>query len=218
VNSLRNLCSALEPFLRRVVNEEMERSLRNSLRSFAWSPSLRIQELEPSRLKLIFSKNLSLHIFTGNKILDLENSQLQIRLVDTRGEQIIQANLPHPVKIDIVVLDGDFPMEDCDVWTIDEFESNIVKERTGRRPLLTGELSVTLRDGIALIGDIEFTDNSSWIRSRKFRIGAKVGQGSHQGFRIREAMTEAFVVKDHRGECKCQSSYHPRSISFKFII
>ncbi|KAK8537039.1 hypothetical protein V6N12_043220 [Hibiscus sabdariffa] len=107
---------------------------------------------------------------------------------------------PGPIKVDIVVLDGDFPSVDGKIWSSEEFDRSIVRERTGRRPLLTGELAVTVRDGVGLIGDMEFTDNSSWIRSRKFRIGGKVAQGSSNGVRIREAMTEAFVVKDHRGE------------------
>lgn len=109
-----------------------------------------------------------------------------------------------PIKVEIVVLDGDFPSGDGDNWTSQEFDNNVLKERTGKRPLLTGDVNVTVRDGFATIGDIEFTDNSSWIRSRKFRLGARVAPGTgHQGPRIREAMTDAFVVKDHRGECKC---------------
>ncbi|KAF2298673.1 hypothetical protein GH714_024702 [Hevea brasiliensis] len=66
---------------------------------------------------------------------------------------------------------------------------------------------VTLRDGIAPLGEIEFTDNSSWIRSRKFRLAARVVSGSSPDVRIREAMTEAFVVKDHRGEL--YKKHHP---------
>ncbi|XWS60930.1 hypothetical protein CRYUN_Cryun07bG0081000 [Craigia yunnanensis] len=201
------LCTALEPVLRRVVNEEMERSLRHRLRSFSRSPSLRIQAPEPSTLQLIFPKGLSLPIFTGSKIMDKESNQLQVLLVDTRGDQMVPVLLPNPIKVDIVVLDGDFPSGNGNNWTSEEFDRNIVRERTGKRPLLAGELAVTVRDGVASIGDIEFTDNSSWIRCRKFRIGAKVAQGSFQGVRIREAMTQAFVVKDHRGEL--YKKHHP---------
>ncbi|KAK3225291.1 hypothetical protein Dsin_005153 [Dipteronia sinensis] len=208
VNSIQNFFSALEPMLRRVVNEEVERGLAHrSFRSITRSPSLRIQALEPSGFKLIFSKKISLPIFTGSKITDVENSPLQILLVDTRGGHMAPASLPHPIKVDIVVLDGDFPPGDRDNWTSEEFDSSIVKERTGKRPLLTGEVNITLRDGFAPTGDVEFTDNSSWIRSRKFRIGAKVVSGNTSGVRIREAITEAFVVKDHRGEL--YKKHHP---------
>ncbi|KAJ6765046.1 PROTEIN SAR DEFICIENT 1 [Salix koriyanagi] len=95
--------------------------------------------------------------------------------------------------------------------TNEEFNRNIVKERTGKRPLLAGDcLTVNLRDGCAAIGDIEFTDNSSWIRSRKFRLGVRVVPESYQGVRIREAITEAFVVKDHRGEL--YKKHHPPAL------
>ncbi|XWS50751.1 hypothetical protein CRYUN_Cryun12cG0114200 [Craigia yunnanensis] len=201
------LFTALEPVLRRVVNEEVERSLRHRLRSFSRSPSLRIQAPEPSTLQLIFPKGLSLPIFTGSKIMDEESNQLQVHLVDTRGDRMVPVIIPNPIKVDIVVLDGDFLSGDYNNWTSEEFDRNIVRERTGKRPLLTGELAVTVRDGVASIGEIEFTDNSSWIRSRKFRIGAKVAKGSFQGVRIREAMTQAFVVKDHRGEL--YKKHHP---------
>ncbi|XP_040999368.1 protein SAR DEFICIENT 1-like [Juglans microcarpa x Juglans regia] len=215
VNSLQNLFSnSLEPLLRRVVKEEVENGLKRcSQLSITRSPSLRIQAApEPSSLRLIFSKNLSLPIFTGSKIVDIENNPLQVLLVDTSvagTDRMGLVNFAHPIKIEIVVLDGDFPLGDCDAWTAEEYDSKIVKERTGKRPLLAGEVSITMREGIATIaGDIEFTDNSSWIRSRKFRIGAKVSPGSnHQGARIYEAMTEAFVVKDHRGEV--YKKHHP---------
>ncbi|CAI0547835.1 unnamed protein product [Linum tenue] len=118
--------------------------------------------------------------------------------------------MDNKVKVEIVVLDGDFPEEDrsSTAWTSEEFGRNVVKERTGKRPLLAGDcLTFTLRDGCASLGEIEFTDNSSWIRSRKFRIGARVVRDGGRGLRVREAMTEAFIVKDHRGEL--YKKHHP---------
>ncbi|KAJ4844707.1 hypothetical protein Tsubulata_049688 [Turnera subulata] len=205
VNSLQSFCLALEPLIRRVVSEEVENILMKHSLSVTQTSPLRIQGLEQSpSLELIFSKKLMLPIFTGSKIFDADGGPLQIILVDTGGDQqLVSTCLPHPIRVEIVVLDGDFPADDRNTWTSEEFNNNIVKERTGKRPLLAGDcLTVALRDGFAPIGDIEFTDNSSWIRSRKFRIGARVVPGSCEGVRIREAMTEAFVVKDHRGECK----------------
>lgn len=164
------------------------------------SSSFRIEAPEATTptLKLIFRKNLMTPIFTGSKISDVDNNPLEIILVDDSNKPV---NLNRPIKLDIVALHGDFPSGDK--WTSDEFESNIIKERDGKRPLLAGEVSVTVRNGVATIGEIVFTDNSSWIRSRKFRIGAKVAKGSSgQGVVVCEAMTEAIVVRDHRGECK----------------
>uniref|UniRef100_A0A5B7BXK3 Uncharacterized protein n=1 Tax=Davidia involucrata TaxID=16924 RepID=A0A5B7BXK3_DAVIN len=212
VNCFQNFCSALEPMLRRVVNEEVEDGLRRGVRSLTRTPSVRIQALEPSSLQLIFNKRVSLPIFTGSKIGDIENNPLQIALVDATGDhEMVQTSLSYPIKVEIVVLDGDFPCGDHEAWTSQDFNSNIVRERTGKRPLLTGsDMFVTMRDGFASVGDIEFTDNSSWIRSRRFRIGARVVQMSSNGVRIREAITESFVVKDHRGEL--YKKHHPPAL------
>lgn len=135
--------------------------------------------------------------------MDIDNSQLQILVVDKNSHQMMPVTLSHAIKVEIVVLDGDFPQREDYSWTSEEFDNSIVKERTGKRPLLTGDLHITVREGSAVIGEIEFTDNSSWIRSRKFRLGARVVPGTNtEGLRIREAMTDAFIVKDHRGECE----------------
>ncbi|KAK6925280.1 Calmodulin binding protein, C-terminal domain [Dillenia turbinata] len=200
VNSVQQLCSALEPMLRRVINEEILRGLQHNPRIPSRSPSLRIQALEPSSLQLIFNKKIDQHVFTGTKLGEGDNNPFQVVLVDMRSGQMIPTSLPHPIKVEIVVLDGDFPPTNGDNWSSDDFDRNIVKERTGRRPLVTGDLNITIRDGYALIEDLEFTDNSSWIRCRKFRLGARVARESSHGVRIREAMTNPFVVKDHRGE------------------
>ncbi|KAJ8540524.1 hypothetical protein K7X08_032511 [Anisodus acutangulus] len=204
VNFLDNFCSALEPMLRRVVHEEVENGLRRCSRSIGRSPSLRIKALEPSNLRLIFNKKPSLPIFTSSKIVDSDSHPLQLLLVDATGDCLVPTTLSSPIKIEIVVLDGDFPSGENETsWTHEEFNKDIVKERAGKRPLLTGsELNITMRDGVASLGDLEFTDNSSWIRSRRFRIGAKVvhiGNGQNT-VRIMEAMTDSFMVKDHRGE------------------
>lgn len=182
------------------MNEEVERGLRLCACPLTRSQSLRIQALEPSTLQLKFSKNLTLPIFTGTKIVDIDSSPLQILVVDTRGDQVV--NLPRPIKVEIIVLDGDFNQGDKNNWSMEEFDNSIIRERAGKRPLLAGDVNFTMRNTCATIGEIELTDNSSWIRSRKFRLGARVVPGSFQGVRIKEAMTEAFVVKDHRGECK----------------
>jgi len=100
-----------------------------------------------------------------------------------------------------VVLEGDFNDEAEHDWTHLHFKSFEVKEREGKRPLLAGDLQVTLKGGVGTLGDLTFTDNSSWIRSRKFSLGVKLADGLCDDNRIREAKTEAFAVKDHRGEC-----------------
>jgi hypothetical protein len=122
-------------------------------------------------------------------------------LVDADTGRVVTGGPEAAAKLDVVVLEGDFAADDDEDWSQEEFENVEVRERDGKRPLLTGELTVVLKDGVGSLGDLSFTDNSSWIRSRKFRLGVKISSGFCEGLRIREAKTEAFTVKDHRGEC-----------------
>ncbi|CAI9298165.1 unnamed protein product [Lactuca saligna] len=137
VDSLQKLCSSLEPILRRVVSEEVERALAKlgpaRLTNGRPSSPKRLEGPDGRNLQLHFKSRMSLPLFTGGKV---------------EGEQ------------------GDFNNEDDEGWTQEEFDSHVVKEREGKRPLLTGDLQVVLKEGI----------------------------------RVREAKTEAFTVKDHRGE------------------
>ncbi|KAK7398901.1 hypothetical protein VNO78_10075 [Psophocarpus tetragonolobus] len=212
VKNLQNLFSGLEPLLRRVVSEEVERVMRHCVavpRPVTRSASLRIQALEEGcrhDYELMFSKRLLVPIFTGNKIVDIDGKPMQVILVDKSDGEMVATSVPQAMKLEIVVLDGDFPPNQ-DSWSSEDFENHIVKERTGRRPLLTGDLTLTLRDGIAPIQDIEFTDNSSWIRSRKFRLAVRLLPGTNQTLPIRPGITDPFVVRDHRGEL--YKKHHP---------
>ncbi|KAL1566435.1 protein SAR DEFICIENT 1 isoform X2 [Salvia divinorum] len=211
VNFFENFCSSLEPMLRRVVSEEVENVLKQRcMGPIQRSPSLKmIRHGHAPALRLAFVKRLTLPIFTGTKILDDEGGPLQIVLADRNK---VPTCLPYPIKLEILVVDGDFHAG-RDAWGSDEFSSSIVRERAGKRPLLAGDqLSITMRDGVCFVGDVEFTDNSSWIRSRKFRLAARVvaQHGQAQPPVIQEAVTEPFVVKDHRGEL--YKKHHPPAL------
>lgn len=145
---------------------------------------------------------MSLPLFTGGKVEGEQGAAIHVVLVDATNGHVVTSGPESLAKLDIVVLEGDFNNEDEEGWTQEEFDSHVVKEREGKRPLLTGDLLVTLKEGVGTLGDLTFTDNSSWIRSRKFRLGLKVASGCCEDIRIREAKTDAFTVKDHRGECK----------------
>jgi hypothetical protein len=167
----------------------------------------------PSPLKLVFAKQLKLQIFTNNKLVDIANNPIEIQLMDTRTNYMIAPPDTHlgssSVKLEVLVLDGDFQCDDRDVWTADQFNAAIVKAREGKRPLLVGTLSVPMNNhGVAVVDDVSFTDNSSWIRCRKFRIGVRIMPGGHLGARVKEAVSGSFTVKDHRGECKFDSNLY----------
>ncbi|THU74268.1 hypothetical protein C4D60_Mb04t31590 [Musa balbisiana] len=211
-NKLQKVCFALEPFLRKVVREEVGTLMHRIYSCPPRSIQMQIEATDQSSLKLIFRRPLSQPIFTGTKIEDIENNPLQILVVDTNsGVEAASALLRLlPIKLELVALEGDFPSGVQEDWTGDEFQNKIVKERTGKRPLVVGDVNVTLRDGVVIIHELIFTDNSSWGKSGMFRIGARVVPGSYDGPRIREAMTEPFKVKDHRGES--YKKHHPPAL------
>ncbi|KAF6168701.1 hypothetical protein GIB67_026587 [Kingdonia uniflora] len=211
VDSLQKLCSSLEPILRRVflltnakqVSEEVERALAKlgpAMISGSRSSPKRIEGPDGRSLQLHFRSRLSLPLFTGGKVEGEQGAAIHVVMVDANTGHVVTSGPESSVKLDVVVLEGDFNNENDEDWTQEEFESHVVKEREGKRPLLTGELQVALKEGVGTLGEITFTDNSSWIRSRKFRLGLKVGSGYCEGIRVREAKTDAFTVKDHRGE------------------
>ncbi|KAL2228031.1 calmodulin-binding protein 60 B-like [Sesamum indicum] len=202
VDSLQKLCSSLEPILRRVVSEEVERALAKlgPARLNGRSSPKRLEGPDGRNLQLHFKSRLSLPLFTGGKVEGEQGAAIHVVLIDANTGHVVTSGPESSMKLDVIVLEGDFNNEDEEGWSQEEFESHVVKEREGKRPLLTGDLQVTLKEGVGTLGDLTFTDNSSWIRSRKFRLGLKVASGFCEGVRIREAKTEAFTVKDHRGE------------------
>ncbi|KAG4167690.1 hypothetical protein ERO13_A13G212000v2 [Gossypium hirsutum] len=213
VDSLQKLCSSLEPILRRVVSEEVERALAKLAppRLNGRSSPKCLEGPGGGSLQLRFRSRLSLPLYTGGKVEGEQGAAIHIVLVDSNTGHVVTTGPEASMKLDVVVLEGDFTNEDDEDWTQEEFDSHLVKERPGKRPLLTGDLQVTLKEGVGTLGDLTFTDNSSWIRSRKFRLGLKVVSGYCEGIRVREAKTEAFTVKDHRGEL--YKKHYPPSLN-----
>lgn len=172
-------------------------------------------------LQLQFMTKLSLPIFTGSKIEGEGSLSITVALVDTLTRQVVASGKESLMKVEIVVLEGDFESAEDGDWTAQEFNNNIVKEREGKRPLISGDVFVALFSGIGTVGELSFTDNSSWTRSRKFRLGARTEDGYFNGIRVREAKTESFVVKDHRGECEFLIdflSFNANAIFFTFLL
>ncbi|KAL8152183.1 hypothetical protein V2J09_009943 [Rumex salicifolius] len=213
LDSLQKLCSSLEPVLRRVVSEEVERALARlgSGKFVGRASPQRIEGPDGRNLQLYFRTRLSLPLFTGGKVEGEQGAAIHIVLVDAITGQVVTSGPESCAKLDVVVLEGDFNYEDDESWSQDDFESQLVKEREGKGALLNGELQVQLKEGVGTLGELSFTDNSSWIRSRKFRLGLKVASGYCEGIRIREGKTEAFTVKDHRGEL--YKKHYPPALS-----
>ncbi|XP_058227662.1 calmodulin-binding protein 60 A-like [Rhododendron vialii] len=213
VMSLRKvqLCvePVLEPLIRKVVKEEVELALRKYLSNMNWNTVKERESFESRSLQLQFLPKISLPIFTGSRIEGEDCNTLTVALVDGLTGQVVYFGPESSAKVEIVVLEGDFDGDERGNWTLEEFNNNIVRERVGKKPLLTGDLFLALEAGIGLVGEVSFTDNSSWTRSRKFRLGARVVD-NFEGVRVKEAKTESFIVRDHRGEL--YKKHHPPSL------
>ncbi|CAK8563069.1 unnamed protein product [Lathyrus sativus] len=210
LQSVRNLMEPiLEPLVRRVVKEEVELAIKKHLNNLKQTCGKELNTQESRTLQLQFENSISLPVFTGARIEGEDGSNLRIRLVDSLTGKVVCTGPESSAKVEIVVLEGDFE-EESDIWMPEDFKNNIVREREGKKPLLTGEVILYLKDGICMMGEISYTDNSSWTRSRRFRLGARVVD-NFEGIRIREAKTDSFIVRDHRGEL--YKKHHPPSLS-----
>ena len=156
-----------------------------------------VDQNQPPRYKLRFLNGLSNEIFTKKGIRAANGDPLKICLEDNNQQE----NNSHRLlsaKIKIVVLDGDFNIDNKDCWTLEDFSRHIVRPRDKVGAVLTGELELSLKDGKADLRDATFIDNSKFMRSGKFRLGVMVVD--ELGERILEGVTEPFTVKDRRGE------------------
>ncbi|CAO2143692.1 unnamed protein product [Urochloa humidicola] len=166
----------------------------------------RLPAEKPPMWKLVLQTPPLLPIFTGSNI-----GPLKIILVDAdTGTPVALQQVLH---LEVIVLDGNFRPGNYKSWTQEKFEKHIVKGREGKRQLLRGCVRLTMRDGRALVGKLYFTDNSSWVHSGMFRIGARVVPRSLEGPRVLETISEAFVVRDQQKEL--YSKHYPPVLSDK---
>lgn len=203
--SSQELGSILEPFVRNCVKEEVEDAIKTYVRN-----SLNLTNPTGSRIcQLHFEKKLPSTIFTGCKVLTEDKSPVRIVLQDVSTGNTITWGPLSSARLSLSVLDGDLNPEDDEDVIEEEFKKKILREREGKRPLMTGTLSLTLREGVACVEDISFTDNSRWLRSGMFRLGVKL-QNNTSGIGVKEGISSAFKVKDQRGELYKKN--HPPSL------
>ncbi|XP_071726983.1 calmodulin-binding protein 60 B-like [Rutidosis leptorrhynchoides] len=208
--SSQDLAATLEPFLRSLVRDEVHRSCQRYFCKLPRSTVNVIEHCNKTSLQLRFLAKLPTTFFTGSQIKSKDNTAVKLVLFDVDSNTIVSSGPFSSLKVEIVPLDGDFSADDEGDWAKKDFDNKVICARHGRRPLITGDLVVTLENGVADLGELCFTDNSSWRRSRKFMIGARITNSSSTRDRIREAKTQAFVVKDQRGES--YQKHHPPAL------
>lgn len=126
---------------------------------------------------------------------------MKIQLFDADSETIVESGPLSSAKVEFFVISGLF-FSDGENWTEEEFNSKILSEREGKRPLLAGPQGIILKNGVGIISDLSITDNSSWIPNKKFILGAKISPRNSGEQRVKPARSYPFSVKDSRGEGK----------------
>ncbi|XP_076960536.1 calmodulin-binding protein 60 A-like [Bidens hawaiensis] len=200
----------LETLVRKVVKEEVESAMEKHMANMNWDYNYKEDSSVPRRMQLQFLSRLSLPVFTGTRIEGEDCNTLKVAIIDACTGKTVSYGNESSAAVEIVVLEGDFDNNEDNNWTPEDFTNNIVKQRQRKKNLLTGNALLNLKEGVGLVGDLSFTDNSSWTRSRKFRLGAQV-LDKCDGDRVREAKSESFVVRDHRGEL--YKKHHPPYLS-----
>ncbi|KAL0916323.1 hypothetical protein M5K25_013825 [Dendrobium thyrsiflorum] len=128
-------------------------------------------------------------LFTDTKF-KADNIKIEIVLVDALNN-VISSGPMAIAEIEIVVLNGDIDGDENGEWTEEEFKNYVLEPRQDKGPLLIGNLPTRLCDGIVSISDAKFTDNSSWTKSKTFRLGVR-GMAKE----VQEGISNAFRVLD----------------------
>ncbi|OEL36356.1 hypothetical protein BAE44_0002625, partial [Dichanthelium oligosanthes] len=115
---------------------------------------------------------------------------LEIILVDV--DTGLPVALRQALRLELVLLHAKFPPAGREKWSRKEFDENIVKERERTHFLLTGDVSLTMKDGRAVVGWLWLT-GKSYGDNGKFRIGSRVVPGTFDGARVHEAITNPLL-------------------------
>ncbi|XP_028226500.1 calmodulin-binding protein 60 E-like isoform X2 [Glycine soja] len=203
--SLRSLVHITNDDIARYMKDLVQRLVREELAECKLPRPINNNQIGISGSKpfrLVFKNELPDTIYTNSKIKAKGNTPLEVVLFDIESKSIVAEGSLSSIKIEICVLDGEFcSINGREDWSEDEFNAKIVRQRDNKGRLLKGDTIITLENGVGYITNLEFTDNSSWRRTRCFSLGAKLLQSNlKDAINIREGRTKPFIAKDFRGE------------------
>ncbi|PNT62548.1 calmodulin-binding protein 60 A isoform X3 [Brachypodium distachyon] len=154
---------------------------------------------ERSNTRLCFLNDLQTPIYTDKNIAAENKTPIKIGIFE--GQNIIRKGPLSNIKVEVMVLRGDFSNDGQESWSEEEFNSHIVKGRYGQGFVLGGDNCVVrLTNGEASLGKLRFKEGSSRTRSRKFVLAARVCKTETTGVRVQEAVMKPVTVRDRRNE------------------
>lgn len=200
---LRRLPVELEEVIRRVVREQLQIIANHT----PLASRLLTNPDKEIKYRLHFQNTPARELFTRRRIVAADGTKLRIAIMDSNLREVITSDPWSSVKVQIVVVKGDFGGDDKKVWTEEEFKACVVSQRKDKEPLLTGQLEIKLTNGIGYLASAKFTDNSSWTKTQEFRLAMKPFPSEHIQERVLEGISEPFRVKDRRMEAN--QKHHP---------
>jgi hypothetical protein len=147
-----------------------------------------LADCTPFKVQIANSSQMPQKVFAGENLKNSDGSPIEVEMIDNRTGSIVLEGLESSAQVTVVVLEGS-----GENWIE-------VKPRDGKPPLLAGCVTATLKEGKGRFDNLQITDNSSFVRDKKFRLGFKTQLDSG----IQGAFSEAICVKDARGKCKFQ--------------
>ncbi|XP_031400583.1 calmodulin-binding protein 60 E-like [Punica granatum] len=142
-------------------------------------------------LQLQFVTRIPYLLVTGQEVKSEKGSPVHVFLVARITGNVVQDRLS-TLNLTVSALEGDHDEESGNTWQREDFERNEITDV----PLMTGNLQVTLKDGMGTLGDFCFNYSSDIARSGKFKLGVKTLTDECGGICICEGISNAFVVKD----------------------
>ncbi|KAL5987614.1 hypothetical protein ACLOJK_035364 [Asimina triloba] len=166
-----------------------------------------IQASTSRYLQLKFTSQPSPKIFTMTKVKGENSVDLHLSVVDPLTEQVISSGPESSMDVELELVNAELNGAETGNRKLEYFACNIVTPRRGKPPLLMGHIILKLNGGSVVVGNLKITDNSSWVSGRRFRLVAKVTDGHFHGMRIKEAITNPFIVLE--GRLKSCQKHHP---------
>ncbi|KAM0845446.1 hypothetical protein ACQ4PT_056354 [Festuca glaucescens] len=187
--------------VQRVVSEEVGKAISRHFNAATAAPPRQLVGWnQRPRYQLMFLNGLK-PVYTMMKLEAKDGSALRVAIVENLENDlssIVRFGYLSSARVEVVVLHGNFNAKNEESWTPEEFNKHIVWGREKSAKLLNGDLTMKLSGGEAFLESANFTDNSSFTSTKKFRLGLRLVNAS--GERVLEGITEPFRVKERRVE------------------
>jgi hypothetical protein len=151
-------------------------------------------------LQLRFVNSCGNDKYSTHKIEADDKDPLQVAVYDNKNK-IITCEPFSSMRVHVVAIHGDFDDDHKGRWTEEYFHSKIVSGRPRKERLLSANLYFRLQGGVGYLSSAKFQDNSSFVPSKKFKLGVMADDERISEI-IQEGITESFAVKDIQGFCE----------------